>query len=254
MKVFVINLDRDRERLAAVDKQLRRLGVEYERIPAVYGKSLSTVEKNGKVNRFRWGCAVGRSITDGELGCALSHAGCYHRIVDEGLDCVCILEDDVVIDDRMREVLGKLEPEVSPSVPAVYLLSNHSDPDAQDGEGVNGFTSPRDTEFQIIRVKSDMFAEAYVVSNAGARALLKANYPIITPCDWWRRWSRIGVIELYHVFPTVCRQDKQSYESHTQPVNCFDVRKLSMPAFVFYKIWRCIGKIADMLLFRLTGR
>ena len=77
MKVFLINLDRDQERLKAADAQLKALGVEYEWIPAVYGKSLSQEEKQRKVNRFRWWCAVGRSMTDGELGCALSHAAVY---------------------------------------------------------------------------------------------------------------------------------------------------------------------------------
>ena len=60
MKVFLVNLDKNPERLAAADAQLRKLGVEYERFPAVYGADLPKAEKRQAVNRFRWWCAVGR--------------------------------------------------------------------------------------------------------------------------------------------------------------------------------------------------
>ena len=41
MNVFLINLDKETERLKFTDRQLKRSGVAYERIPAVYGKLLS---------------------------------------------------------------------------------------------------------------------------------------------------------------------------------------------------------------------
>lgn len=255
MKVFLINLDRDQERLRAADAQLKALGVAYERMPAVNGKELSREEKRSKVNRFRWWCAVGRPMTDGELGCALSHAAVYHRMVEDGLPMACVLEDDVVLDMRFKAVLAVLEKRLEAAKPQVALLSNHSSPDGQLGDGYNGFQSPPEvTELSLEPVDADMFTEGYVVTQAGAAALLRANEPVITCCDWWGRRRRLGLIELYHAFPTVCRQDKVSFETSTQPEGCFDVRKLSRPLLVLYKFSRVLGKTMDWLLICITGR
>lgn len=255
MKVFVLNLDRDRERLEAVDKQLRRLGVEYERIPAVYGKSLSTAEKNSKVNRFRWWCAVGRPITDGELGCALSHATAYRKIVKEELPMACVLEDDVVLDDRIPLVLNGLSQMLQSAVSQVALLSNHSYPEGQVGDGHNGFRSPSGmVDLSLTAIESDMFAEGYVITSAAAKALLRANDPVITCCDWWGRWRKLGHIELYHAFPTVCSQDKSRYESHTAEGMICAVRNRSLLGWTGYKLKRLVGKLMDRMFVVATGR
>ncbi|MBB1383528.1 glycosyltransferase family 25 protein, partial [Shewanella sp. SR41-2] len=43
-KVFHINLDNSTERFTFMDEQLKQLGVEYQRISAVYGKDLHDTE------------------------------------------------------------------------------------------------------------------------------------------------------------------------------------------------------------------
>ena len=75
MKAFLINLDRDTERLAAADAQLRRLGIAYERVKAVDGKDLSRAEIRRNVARTRALWANGSMYTPGQIGCWLSHTG-----------------------------------------------------------------------------------------------------------------------------------------------------------------------------------
>ena len=41
MKVYVINLDKNVERMLSMKAQLDRFGLVYERFPAIYGKQLS---------------------------------------------------------------------------------------------------------------------------------------------------------------------------------------------------------------------
>lgn len=255
MKVFLINLDSDKERLLAADAQLKMLGVEYERIPAVYGKSLSCAEKVRKVNRFRWWCAVGRPMTDGELGCALSHAAAYHKIIDGNLSMACVLEDDVVLDSRFPSVLTVLEKRLDWSKPQVALLSNHSSPEGQLGDAQNGFQSPPEVaELALQRIEFDMFSEGYVVTKTGAEALLKANEPIITCCDWWGRWTKLGLIELYHAFPTVCKQNKKGYASHTIVGMVKAAKDLPLPLRLLRKLKRLVGKMLDRMMILMVGR
>lgn len=233
MKVYLINLDKDKDRLAAADAQLKRLGVAYERVSAVYAKELPQKELDDAVDKFRWWCAMGRPVMMGEIGCAMSHYSIYRQMTDP----VCVLEDDVILDDRFPEVLAYVEQHIDPTRPQVILLSNHTKriPDLPNLPNLQ--TS-----------KSDMYTEGYVLTPSAAQALLKANWPMQTPCDHWGRWVKRGLIELYHAFPTVCWQDQTQYASGTVASGCFRVSELSLPRYVCHKLKRLIGKSIDNIL------
>lgn len=233
MKVYLINLDSEKERLAAADGELKRMGVKYARFSAVRGAALTKVKQDAAVNRFRWWCAVGRPCRVGEIGCALSHYGIYKQIEDRP---ICILEDDVVLDSQFKAVLEHVEKFVDVNKSQVVLLSNHAN--ANNNAEV----------FSVVPSKSDMYAEAYVITPKAAIALLKANLPLQCPCDWWGRWARRGIIELYHAFPTVCSQDQAQYASGTVGVGCFKVSELNRFRWLMHKGKRLIGKIIDWIL------
>lgn len=231
MKVFLINLDVDKERLAVADAQLQRLGVEYERIPAVYGKALSEAERRVAVNRFRWWCAIGRPILSGEIGCALSHYHIYRRLIDESIPYACILEDDVVLEREFKDQLAFVESRLSPKDPDVILLSNH--------------TKEYCTTQCLKEASSNFFAEGYVVTNAAAKALLEENLPLQVPVNHWSRWVRLRAIRLYHAFPTVCSQDWTSFVSNMKDESWVATKELSWVKFLARKMKRTVGKSMD---------
>lgn len=230
MKVYLINLDRDKERMAAADAQLVNLGVSYERISAIYGKSLPQASIINAVDRFRWWCAIGRPVRLGEIGCAMSHYSIYRRITEPA----CILEDDVILSNDFPSVLQRVEKFVNPSSSQVVLLSNHT---KLKCKGAN-----------IVRSVSDMYTEGYVITPPAARALLKANWPLQRPCDHWGAWVGRGIIELYHAFPTVCSQNQMQYESSVSSGCEFNVRNLKIIQFIVHKCARIIGKVLDRIL------
>jgi glycosyl transferase family 25 len=80
MKIYLINLDRDSERLAHMRKQLD--GVAFERIPAVDGSSRPPTTKG--LTRF-------------ELACLESHKLAWHQFLNGQEGCACFLEDDLHI-------------------------------------------------------------------------------------------------------------------------------------------------------------
>lgn len=233
MKVFLINLDKDKQRLATADARLRELGVPYERVAAVYAKELPQAELDRAVNRFRWWCAIGRPVRVGEIGCAMSHYSIYRQMTEP----VCILEDDVILDNRFPELLEYVARQVDGSRSQVFLLTDHT-----------GSVSSVSSHPTIRSSQSDMYAEGYIITPLAAQALLKANWPMQVPCDHWGRWTGRGLIELYHVFPTVCRQDQTQYESGTVDSGCFRVSELNFPRYCFHKFKRLIGKIFDKIL------
>lgn len=235
MKVLLVNLDRDVDKLAFMTRQLESLGVAYERVSAIYGKAIPAREFKKMYSPFRWWCAVGRPIVPAEVGCAYSHFGIYERL--KAGEVVCILEDDVILDSAFVERLKKVERFVDAERPQVVMLSSHH----QLREGMG-----------IVRSAAALCTDAYVITQSAAQAVLAANRPLITPCDHWWRWVKSGRIELYHALPTVARQDQVTFVGTTSEGRQ-DERRLSF-RFVVRKLGRLLGKPIDRLLLKVCRK
>ena len=69
MKVLLINMDKDTERLERM--KIRLKGIDFERVPGV-------------------------EHDQGYIGCFMAHQKCWQKIVNENLESALILEDDVI--------------------------------------------------------------------------------------------------------------------------------------------------------------
>ena len=100
-EILVINLARSTSRWESISARLDALGLEYQCVDAVDGKSCAPkiLEQHysPEINRKTWH----RPLTPGEIGCYLSHIDCWERIVDSQLDFALILEDDAVPGDKL---------------------------------------------------------------------------------------------------------------------------------------------------------
>lgn len=91
--VFLINLDRSTDRLAATGAMLERLNLGFSRIPAVDGRAVP------ERDLALWRCEashahIGRALLPGEIGCYLSHVEAAKQIVAQQLSAALVLEDD----------------------------------------------------------------------------------------------------------------------------------------------------------------
>ncbi len=93
-EVFVINMDRSKDRLTQINKKLNLLGITYTRISAVDGNKLSDKEIN---ESSTVGCA--KFCNYGTIGCALSHKFIWSEVIRRGLKKVLIFEDDAEFAD-----------------------------------------------------------------------------------------------------------------------------------------------------------
>ena len=239
MKTFVINLDKNTKRMAFMAEQLNRLGIEFERIEAVYGKELSAEEKRLAVNRFRWWCARGTMPRDGEIGCALSHIAAYRDFIASGEDCCCVLEDDCTLKDGFKEQLLRVEGWLELEKPQVVLLTN--------------YTKERDDgTWRIVPSRGDSSSEAYVITKAAARNIVERCYPVCMPSDSWRFWVSRGWIELYHAFPTMVPSTWQlpGYASDVCPQGeeILRVSKMGWMKKCVWKVGRIVGKLLSSIL------
>ena len=246
MKIFLINLDKNSDRLASFDAQMKAHGLSCERISAVYGKELDPKEKARAVRMFRWWCAVGRLPQDGEIGCALSHGLIYRKMSEERLPVACVFEDDALLGPDIKRVIDYVENVADPNKPQVFLLSNHTRDHVDGLMGRKELDSASGQEVSLTPRAGDLGTEGYCLTLKAAENLLKTNYPLIVPCDGWSRFVRLGVIELCGVSPTMVSQNREDFGSELEK----RTRRRSIIGWLAFKSLRAVGKVIDFVLSR----
>jgi len=119
---FVINLDKDKERLSFMDSQLAASGLSYRRQPAILGKEYQATraeyDEDAAVR------ATGHALIPGEIGCALSHVAVYKAIVAESIPFALIFEDDVEIPRHFKDIVERMV-QAQPTIKFDYLLFDY---------------------------------------------------------------------------------------------------------------------------------
>lgn len=197
MKVFLVNLIHKQDRYLHMAGELRRCGVEYERIPAVYGKDLAETELARSFSAFHSYCACGRKLTLGEIGCALSHLSVYRRMIEENIAVATVLEDDILLEECFNERCIDICSRMDLGKPQVVVLS------AYKFDGGN--------EIGIVRNKWAMCTDGYIITLPAAKKIYRHNFPVVTVADDWHRWNWMAGIETYTCWPPIVRQDNARF-------------------------------------------
>ena len=185
MKVYVINLDRDRDRLEHMREQLR--GLSFIRVPAVDGtKDLETSE----------------GLTRFELACLSSHRKAWQLFLRTSDRYACFLEDDLHLWPAFRALIND-----DAWVPA----------DAHSVKIDTYLQKVRLGERRIIadgRQVARLYSRhessaAYLLSRAGAERYLALTTRPTLPADYAlfpKRARRLG-LRIYQLTPAVAIQD-----------------------------------------------
>lgn len=102
--IWLINLDRDTDRRAAMEAQLDALGLPYTRFPAIYGKD-RTAELSLRADADAYARNMGNPILPGKMGCYASHVAVWEAFLASDHKVALILEDDVVFHDDFLTAL-----------------------------------------------------------------------------------------------------------------------------------------------------
>jgi len=163
-KVYVINLDRDTERLQNMKQQLDKLNIEFTRFPAVLG---SQVKKSHHLTEL---CL--KYCTDGVKGCAISHKMIWEDMLKNNYKQVLILEDDAVFADDFEEKFRTGWNQVPKDFDMFYLGCNFNCDDKQVIPKVyNKMLGqvPQKVNTHILQVFGSVGFHGYIISNDCAR-------------------------------------------------------------------------------------
>lgn len=218
MDSYLINLDKDRERLNFFAQRFYGLGLEFERIAAVDGRLMSAEERaHFAASRPR----RGRPWAPGQIGCLLSHMEAWRRIEASGVDYAAVFEDDVHLADDLPQLLrsnswipaGADIIRLEPSTNRLRLLRN---PVSQcNGRGVYSLKS------------TSWCTGGYIISRSLCQRLLALDPVHHDASDALLYNFKYSVIAqnsaIYQLSPAICMQDKFSagdviFESNIESV------------------------------------
>lgn len=253
MKTYVINLDKDKDRLSFISEHLDSFGLAWERIPAIYGKDYKGNEYNEE-EAFK---KNGRALSQGELGCALSHKRAYQKFLETSEEYALILEDDVTFTEDIRVILNveinknnkKKNGERweflqfdyhKPGVYLVYVWVRELLRTVERERGLDKkvlmatrlvtrlpvlallslFEAIRNIMYRgpVTFYRNVYLAGAYVVSREGARKLVSSLEKIIYPAD--RIASELKkqrVLKVKYYCPLTVYQDRDTFTSNIGP-------------------------------------
>ena len=89
--VYLINMDKDKERLITVTKYCDELNIKFERFSGIDPKKLSQEEKNKYLSKFNQ-----YFMPYGIIGCAYSHIYIWLDAIKNNYKNILILEDDII--------------------------------------------------------------------------------------------------------------------------------------------------------------
>lgn len=195
--IMLINLCRDRDRLQRMTARYDAAGLSFERVPAVLGAALSAAERAALCpdRRLWWRAAP---LADGEIGCFASHLEAWRRIAAGTAPIVCVMEDDVILEDQgVRLLRAAADAARGNDVMPVGIMrlegSSHRLPRPGIGVGILGGRTVRVYGLPAWRTG------AYLVTRDAAAQLLQTVLPMTGPLDQvmfepWRTGLATGEI------------------------------------------------------------
>jgi len=194
-KVYVINLDKDVERLRTVDSALRKQGILYERVSATVGKKVA--------NDLRLTHLCNAFCTDGIKGCALSHHRIWEDALRNGYSRILVFEDDALIPDdfdkKVREIMGKLPESYDILFLGCQYFCRNKTLVEKVGHTLMG-TTPEAVDDTIQKVSGSVGAHATIYTHVFMKKII--NEPIETHIDIQiQRWIKQYKLNAYGLDP-----------------------------------------------------
>lgn len=117
--VYVINMDKSKDRMAKMISQQYKIGMDITRVPAIVGEDLTTEQITQQTTTFcRYFC------TRTMIAIFLSHKALWQKMLDNGDKYAIIMEDDCELDENFGNEVSKTLQElivVDPQWDFLYL-------------------------------------------------------------------------------------------------------------------------------------
>jgi glycosyl transferase family 25 len=202
---YCINLDYQKEKWDSVKERFDKVGFKnVERISAVVGVNVDIKDKASILTQYnlknKYRCQHAQLPSLGAIGCSLSHIKIWQQMIDNNINYAYIFEDDVMFDDDFVNKLNKyLEEDQVKKADIFYFGYQHLDH----------------------KLKLCIGSQGYLISNNGAKILLKNAFPLECNVDIYMYiLNKLDLINI--VFPEKTIATQFVYKtSTTQTLDCY---------------------------------
>lgn len=190
LPIYVISLKDSTSRRRAMSERMAELGLEFSFIDGVIGKDIPAGQRTRLVSDKRR-YHLGTPLSDGALGCLMSHRCAWEMVRDTGVDTAIILEDDADLAPEALDVL----PRIAALKGRFDLINLHH----TSGRPLVDAARISPTHALSITRYVSIGAIGYVVSCAAAEKLLGLSVPGIFEVDvlmnrWWEHGLKTLVL------------------------------------------------------------
>ena len=211
IKTYVISLSDQKRRRAVVEARLNAIDHEFIFFDAIDGRSCN-LRSDPSYSGIRRRSFFGKDLTSPELGILFSNKEILKDIIKNNYSEALVLEDDVVIKDNFHFILSKLT-QSNINWELVRFLGKSKMTKYRQRKIFN-----LDSSFNLVRIGSCPGGSyAYIISQKGAKKLLKSMDNVYLPPDILMGSPWITDIEVMVVMPTIATWDKSFSSSIDNP-------------------------------------
>lgn len=196
MYIFCISDKNNAERRKNALHEFAKVGIEAEFFDAVMGKQLPKEELAAET--YPW-CY----LTLGEVGCSLSHRGCYDKLLASDEKSAVIFEDDFYFTEemsipRLEKLVDFIENQKEPAVLTLYIAY-------EDFKNVG-------TAFDDVEIHQGFnlyCTHGYIINRAAAERIRDIQSPIAFEADAFKYFYFLRGVKLYSLSKNLARQQPQ---------------------------------------------
>jgi len=208
IKSYLINLDKDLDRLAFFKSNFERLGITFERIAAVDGRTFSEEDYQAFMQKRprNYNRDNSKKWLRGQMGCFLSHYNVWKKIAEGRENYCAVFEDDIHISNDLKHILQS-ENWIPHNIDIIRLETSTN--------RIQLTSQPVATykKRKLYGVKSTSWcAGAYIISRKAALRLVSLSEKYHEPADIMLYHFDESVIardlQIFQFNPALCTQDK----------------------------------------------
>ena len=210
--VLIINLKKDIQKRHYMKSLCHKFAFQAEFIEAVNGSLLNQEEMSEIYSGMLATKEIGRELSRGEIGCALSHKKIYEKIVHENIDIALVLEDDIDFNEELLTLMD-MQDKFQKNWELV-LLGHHTGYSRDKDTSASIWGQIKLTEkYAIVRPCEEAYGTyGYLLTKKGAQKLLDHLDMINKPIDHYTGDSRY--IHLYTINPAPIKIYEHLSEEH----------------------------------------
>lgn len=207
VRTYVISLKDEELRRSKISEQLNSIGQDFLFFDAIDFREAADSTIMRKYN-FSQSSSVRRSLTKGEIGCALSHMGCYRKLLNSEYEWAWIIEDDAILSDiNSRKINDLIQMAGNYNCDAVILgyskLRKSDYPIFNLMEPINKVASKNGLALGMPWKNWTCGTVSYLINRAGAQKILKkySGDIVETVADDWLFLQKEYGLNIFHCRP-----------------------------------------------------